>query len=915
VTPRRARRVGPPARGLLLGALLVAAGGLASGATPAEVARRLAWGERRLRAEDLAAARAIAEEALAQLDESGEPALRIRAELLAGSALAAQGERVGAEQTLARALAGARDLGDAELEARVRLALGWAAWQRADYAAADAAVGAALELATTAGAPRERSEALVLAGSSRVKRGAYAAADRDFERALAACGGVEAGDCAAAAQRALGMSALDRHDYRRAERRLSAAAAGFSRAGDAFMVSRTLAEIGVLHLFEGRPEEGRTWALRALERAVAAGERPAEARARQVLGNAERERGRNAEASAQLTRAAELRRATGNPREQAWALAGAARVLAGSGSPAAARELLAPALAAWRRLEDRRALAWHLLEQARLDLDLHEPEPAERALDEATRIAIAIELPYTSEILRTWSRLERARGEHAAALRRAAEAVAAARRAGNDEMLWRALVSEASAAADSGAQARAVAAIGEALTRIESLRAGALAGDEARIAAVDARRDGFAEAIGVLFDLGRGEEALLVSEQARARALLERRGARPLASLSALAAVARRARSDLLELFVDENRSFAWLVTRRGRIAARPVPAGRARLESLVAAVNGSAGVAPDARRSAGAELARLLLEPFAGALSEDGTPLAVAAQGPLLKLSFAALPAGAGRLLVERGPLFAIPSIAYLAGDRAGSGARGYLLLADPEPPPLPGADRPLPRLPGARRETAAVAALLGARAPLLLTGAEASEERLRALAPGARLIHIAAHGLPDDERPLAGRLALAASHGAGADGASDGLFSAREALELGLGADLVVLSGCGGARGRTSGEGALGFGYALLGAGAHAVLASLWRVPDEVAAFQMEHFYRELAADGGDAAEALRRAQLATRAALAAGRLRDGAGKAFEEEPAIWAPFMLLGRPHTGLGAATDHRAAGGASAAPAG
>ena len=527
-----------------------------------------------------------------------------------------------------------------------------------------------------------------------------------------------------------------------------------------------------------------------------------------MLGNTERERGRPAEAATQLARAAQLRQETGNPREEAWALAGGARVLARGGEPAAARELLERALVVWRRLEDRRALAWHLLERSRLDLDLGAPEDAERALDEATRLALAIELPYTSEILRAWSRLEAERGAPAAALLRAEEAVAAARRAGNDEMLWRALVTHASAAAGAGRPRAATEAIAEAQLVVERLQTAALAGDEGRIAAVEERLDGFEEAIGVLFDLGRGEEALLLSEQARSRALLDRLGAHPVPSLAAVAAIARRRHVDLLELFTGERRSFAWLVTRAGRIEARALPVARARLEALVADASNSGPGGAEERRAAADELSRLLLAPFAATLGRDRSTLAVAAHGPLLRLSFAALPETAGRPLAEIRASFAIPSIGFLAGAGRATHGEGYLLLADPEPPPLPGTDRPLPRLAGARREAAAIAALLADRSPTRLEGAEASEERLRALAPGARLIHIAAHGLPDDEQPLAGRLALAAGAGEPPPPERDGLWSAREALELGLRADLVVLSACSGARGRLSGEGALGFG-----------------------------------------------------------------------------------------------------------
>jgi CHAT domain-containing protein len=233
------------------------------------------------------------------------------------------------------------------------------------------------------------------------------------------------------------------------------------------------------------------------------------------------------------------------------------------------------------------------------------------------------------------------------------------------------------------------------------------------------------------------------------------------------------------------------------------------------------------------------------------------------------------------------VPSIGFLRARHAERRAGGpVLVVADPEPPAVPGRDLPLPRLPGARREANEVAALFPAERVTILTGADASEERLAALAPAAAILHLAAHGLANDKQPLASRLALAASSGA------DGLWTAREALDLGLRAELVVLSACSGGAGATAGEGALGFGHALLGAGAASVLASLWPVPDEVAAYEVVRFHEELRR-GASRAIALRTAALDTRDALAGGCFRTPGGSALAAEPAFWAGFVLLGAP----------------------
>ena len=57
-----------------------------------------------------------------------------------------------------------------------------------------------------------------------------------------------------------------------------------------------------------------------------------------------------------------------------------------------------------------------------------------------------------------------------------------------------------------------------------------------------------------------------------------------------------------------------------------------------------------------------------------------------------------------------------------------------------------------------------------------------------------------------------------------------------------LVVLSSCDSARGQVKTEGVIGMARAFLSAGAHSVLASLWRVPDESANVFMQFFYQLL-------------------------------------------------------------------------
>ena len=80
---------------------------------------------------------------------------------------------------------------------------------------------------------------------------------------------------------------------------------------------------------------------------------------------------------------------------------------------------------------------------------------------------------------------------------------------------------------------------------------------------------------------------------------------------------------------------------------------------------------------------------------------------------------------------------------------------------------------------------------------------------------------------------------------------------------AALVVLSSCDSARGQVKAEGFIGMARALLSAGAHSVLVSLWRVPDESANIFMQFFYQFLV-NGLPSLEALQRSMQCLRCFL---------------------------------------------------
>jgi len=286
--------------------------------------------------------------------------------------------------------------------------------------------------------------------------------------------------------------------------------------------------------------------------------------------------------------------------------------------------------------------------------------------------------------------------------------------------------------------------------------------------------------------------------------------------------------------------------------------------------------------RAPGQKLYRDLIQP-AGKDLAGKTQVVLVPDGPLHSLPFQALVNGQGKHLVEQLALSYAPSVSALQsmvqlGDRRRSErpTGGVRLLAFGRPK----LDPSLSDLPATEKEVRTLSRLFGQGAEVV-TGAEASEERFKTAAAGARYLHLATHGLVNERAPMYSALALA--HGTG----EDGRLEARELGELDLRADLVVLSACETALGKTvRGEGVLGLTWSLFVAGAPSTVVSHWQVEDETTGALMAQFYRKMLpapkpqlGASVSKAGALRAAQLTV--------MRDGK----HAHPYYWAPFILVG------------------------
>ncbi|HET7233921.1 MAG TPA: CHAT domain-containing protein [Longimicrobium sp.] len=243
--------------------------------------------------------------------------------------------------------------------------------------------------------------------------------------------------------------------------------------------------------------------------------------------------------------------------------------------------------------------------------------------------------------------------------------------------------------------------------------------------------------------------------------------------------------------------------------------------------------------------LYEVLLRPVEGRLGQADTELVFVHDADLAGVPWAALRDSGGRPLVERHPVWRAVSVAAAGVEHAWRVAASAAFSAPPFDPDLhPGLDE----LTEARAEVGSVSA--GYPSPF--TGAH-TPGALKAALERYELVHFAGHAVVNNTRPERSYLVLAAD-----SAAPTGALEAEAIERLHLrGLRLVVLSACSTLGGDEGSSGFTGLSGALLGAGAHGVVGSLWKVDDEGTREFMEAFHESYRTDGNPV-RALRHAQL---------------------------------------------------------
>lgn len=344
------------------------------------------------------------------------------------------------------------------------------------------------------------------------------------------------------------------------------------------------------------------------------------------------------------------------------------------------------------------------------------------------------------------------------------------------------------------------------------------------------------------FLLGQGhkEKALQIAESMRARTLEEGLGTRktrqqPLLQIPGLQKYLRSKNRAVLAYWLAPEQSFLWLVT-PSQVQIFFLPDKRKidnKIEEYQKTITGLDDPLRDSKT--GQELYQILVEK-AEKFIPPGMSVAIIPDGGLGKLNFETLivPGASPHYWINDRELEDSSSISLLMQSRPDHpGDHRLLIIGDPIE-----VTSEYGKLRHASDEINSAARHFSATAKKVVSGSGATPASYAANKPAEYdLVHFATHGFASDTRPLDSAIILSAN--------PDGNFKlyARDIIPVPIKAEVVTISACYGAGERTySGQGLVGLAWAFLRAGAHRVIAGLWKVDDDSTPQLMDTFYADL-------------------------------------------------------------------------
>lgn len=358
-----------------------------------------------------------------------------------------------------------------------------------------------------------------------------------------------------------------------------------------------------------------------------------------------------------------------------------------------------------------------------------------------------------------------------------------------------------------------------------------------------------------------------------------------------------KSKSTVLEYYLLPNRIACWVLDPDSTIhMLPPIPLTKKQLAAKVALTLDSITHQPKtpeevnelSKRRQGnlREMYDLLIKPVEAFLPKDEQAVVtIVPHGPMFMIPFAALISENKKFLVESHTLGYSPAIGVMRATQ--KLAQSVLSLPDK----LLAFGNPITKqiaflgaLPYSEKEVHDIADIFGAANSVVKIGQDADKQTFEQLAPQFSEIHLATHGLVDEEQPMQSLLVLAPTKG------DDGTLTVKDILAMNeIKAKLVVLSACQTGRGKITGDGVVGLSRAFIIAGTPSVLVSQWNVDDIITEFQMKSFYKSYLAHAGRS-KALRQAQLDTIKFMEGKDLGKGIN-GIRANPRYWSAFQLIG------------------------
>jgi CHAT domain-containing protein len=359
----------------------------------------------------------------------------------------------------------------------------------------------------------------------------------------------------------------------------------------------------------------------------------------------------------------------------------------------------------------------------------------------------------------------------------------------------------------------------------------------------------------------------------------------------------KNSKSTVVEYYILSDKLAVWVIDPDSTIHMLPsIPVSKQQLSEKVALAyetithqpKSQAEVATLARRRQDMlrELNDLLVKPLEPFLPKDEQSIVtIVPHGPMFMIPFAALISEDKKFLVERHTLAYVPAIGVMRATQKlaqSFSSQPDRLLAFGNP--ITKAIAFLGALPYSEKEVHDIADIFGPANAVVKIGQDADKKNFEELAPQFSEIHLATHGLVDEEHPMQSSLILAPTNN------DDGLLTVKDILSMKeLRAKLVVLSACQTGRGKITGDGVVGLSRAFIIAGTPSVVVSQWNVDDIITEFQMKSFYKSYLSHSGKC-KALRQAQLDTIKFMEGANLGKGTN-GLRANPRYWSAFQLIG------------------------